>query len=93
MEMTEYSLVLPDAMKKQCDAAVDILEKDIQTFDSVAKSLQAFIADDEFAGKAYSTLKNQIKDYLSVISALKAANEMDIEEIRALKPAMGIEEL
>lgn len=93
MEMTEYSLVLPDAMKRQCDAAVDILEKDNQTFDSVAKSLQAFIADDELAGKAYGTLKNQIKDYLSVISALKAANEMDIEEIRALKPAMGIEEL
>ena len=93
MEMTEYSLVLPDEMKRQCDAAVDILEKDIQTFDSVAKSLQAFIADDELAGKAYGTLKNQIKDYLSVISALKAANEMDIEEIRALKPAMGTEEL
>ena len=93
MEMTEYSLVLPDEMKRQCDAAVDILEKDIQTFDSVAKSLQAFIADDELAGKAYGTLKNQIKDYLSVISALTAANEMDIEEIRALKPAIGIEEL
>ena len=93
MEMTEYSLVLPDEMKRQCDAAVDILEKDIQTFDSVAKSLQAFIADDELAGKAYGTLKNQIKDYLSVISALTAANEMDLEEIRALKPAMGTEEL
>ena len=80
-------------LKAQCDSALKILEKDNSEIEQVQGDLRNFIMDDDLVSEAYRTLKSQINDYLSLTSAMIAANDMDIGELYTLKAAVGSEDL
>lgn len=80
-------------LKAQCDSALKILEKDNSEIEQVQGDLRNFIMDDDLVSEAYSTLKSQINDYLTLTSAMIAANDMDIGELYTLKAAVGSEDL
>ena len=83
----------PADIKSQCDSATAILTQDNADIGNVRKNLENFITDDELVSKTYSTLKLQISDYLSILSAMTAANDMDIADLQTLKASVGSEEL
>ena len=43
--MNENSRLRPQAIKRQCDAAVDVLDKDNEALRTVGKSLDQFVAE------------------------------------------------
>ena len=83
----------PEAIKAQCDAAIKALEQDNLDIETVQKHLQDFIIDDELVSEAYSALKLQISDYLTVTSAMISANDLDIADMQTLKNSVGKDEL
>lgn len=91
--MNASDKLYPFDIKSQCDSAIAILTQDNADIGNVRKNLENFITDDELVSKTYSTLKLQISDYLSVLSAMTAANDMDIADLQTLKASVGSEEL
>ena len=51
--MNENSRLRPQAIKHQCDAAVDVLEKDNEALRTVGKSLDQFVADNELESPSF----------------------------------------
>lgn len=93
MGMTENSVLLPQAVKDQCDGACRKLGQDSINIKSVQKHLQDFIADDELSGEAYSALKMQVCEYIPLTSAMVTANELDLADIAVFREAVGKEKL
>ena len=91
--MTIDDKLIPQTLKAQCDSAMQILEQNNADIETMQRSLENFIVDDELVSEAYSALKKQISDYLSVTSAMISANEMDIADLQILKTSIGDEEL
>ena len=91
--MTENSMLLPQAVKEQCDGAARKLEQDSMNIKKVQKHLQDFIADDELSGEAYSALKMQVSEYLPITAAMVTANELDLADLQAFREAVGKEKL
>ena len=91
--MTIDDKLIPQTMKEQCDSAIRILEEDNRNIKIAQKCLEQFIVDDELMSEAYSMLKMQIADYLTLTLAMISANDLDIADLRKLKDAVGEEEL
>ena len=51
--MNENSRLRTQAIKHQCDAAVDVLEKDNEALRTVGKSLDQFVADNELESQSF----------------------------------------
>lgn len=91
--MNENSYLDPAAVKKQCAEIVNNMEEDIETTYIMEQSLKKFIADDEIQSVAFDMLKQQIYDYLSVLQAVRDADNADIQDCAALIEAVGKENL
>ena len=91
--MTELDKLYPQAVKDQCTAAIKTLEQDSLDIEKVQKHLQDFMIDDELVSESYHALKLQISDYLSVISAMITANDMDIADMQTLSASVGTQNL
>ena len=91
--MNENSRLRPQAIKHQCDAAVDVLEKDNEALRTVGKSLDQFVADNELESQSFGELKEHMEDYRLVLNSMTAANNEDIADYNYLKSHVGSEDI
>ena len=91
--MNENSRLRPQAIKRQCDAAVDVLEKDNEALRTVGKSLDQFVADNELESQSFGELKEHMEDYRLVLNSMTAANNEDIADYNYLKSHVGSEDI
>lgn len=91
--MYKFDMLIPERIKEQCNSAIRTLKKDTEDIRKIQSSLQSFISDDELISTAYTALKMQLSDYLSVLSVMILANDMDIADFEQLKAAVGNEKL
>ena len=91
--MNENSRLRPQAIKHQCDAAVDVLEKDNEALRTVGKSLDQFVADNELESQSFGELKEHMEDYRLVLNSMTAANNEDIADYNYLKSHVGSQDI
>lgn len=90
--MNENSYLNPADIRAQCDAAISSLEEDNRAIGIIEKNIMDFGAEPLLRGQAFENLRQQILDYLTVLMAMKRANQKDIDDFRFLKlMAMGQE--
>ena len=91
--MNENSRLRPQAIKRQCDAAVDVLDKDNEALRTVGKSLDQFVADNELESQSFGELKEHMEDYRLVLNSMTAANNEDIADYNYLKSHVGSQDI
>ena len=91
--MNENSRLRPQAIKRQCDAAVDVLEKDNEALRTVGKSLDQFVADNKLESRSFGELKEHMEDYRLVLNSMTAANNEDIADYNYLKSHVGSQDI
>ena len=79
----------PSAIKRQCEASVNILERDNLSLEISEKSINSFINDSEIKAEAFDNLKQQMNDYITISLALKSANNVDIQDFNTLSNSVG----
>lgn len=83
----------PPSIQAQCSAAINNLLEESQELVIANGSICEFISDEELNASGFETLKNQMRNYMSVISALMSAISIDIQDYKYLSGAVGIEVL
>lgn len=83
--MNENSYFNPRDMWEQCNAAIESLEEDNSANDIIKNKILMFIAEPMLTGAAYEALKQHMLDYLTILQAMKLANEADLTDFRFLK--------
>lgn len=91
--MNEQSYLNPQHIREQSDGAIRMLQKDNTSLDTVENSLDIFMADEKLKSEAFKALKQQIKDYRTILQSLRLANESDIIDHETLKSSVGDEVL
>ena len=91
--MNENSYLNPTKMKEQCDSAIQKLENDNEAIRVAENSLNTFLNDSEIKSEAFDALKFQMSDYITVLQAMRTANNSDIADFATLKSAVGDEVL
>lgn len=91
--MNENSYLNPDTVKAECDEAINVFNCDNVSIQTIKTKLEEFTSDDEIKSDAFSTLKQQISDYMFVLQAFTNANNSDIGDYNTLKSSVGDEEL
>lgn len=91
--MNENSYLNPTKMKEQCDSAIRKLENDNEAIRVAENSLNTFLNDSEIKSEAFDALKFQMSDYITVLQAMRTANNSDIADFATLKSAVGDEVL
>ena len=80
-------------MKEQCDSAIRKLENDNEAIRVAENSLNTFLNDSEIKSEAFDALKFQMSDYITVLQAMRTANNSDIADFTILKSSVGDEVL
>lgn len=86
MERSDY--LDRQAIRAQCDAAMQGLEKDNETLTGITEAINQFI-DSNITSASFDGLKQQISDYRTLITKLSMANSFDIAEYATLKNSVG----
>ena len=89
--MNENSYLNPTQMKEHCDSAIRKLENDNEAIRVAENSLNTFLNDSEIKSEAFDTLKLQMSDYITVLQAMRTANNSDIADFTTLKSSVGDE--
>lgn len=89
--MNENSYLNPTQMKEQCDSAIRKLENDNEAIRVAENSLNTFLNDSEIKSEAFDALKLQMSDYITVLQAMRTANNSDIADFTTLKSSVGDE--
>ena len=89
--MNENSYLNPTQMKEQCDSAIRKLENDNEAIRVAENSLNTFLNDSEIKSEAFDVLKFQMSDYITVLQAMRTANNSDIADFTTLKSSVGDE--
>lgn len=91
--MEENQYLDPGAIKSQCSAAIAKMERDNDALSISAASINQFASDAELSSAAYQSLKQQLCDYLEIITSLTTANQTDISDFGTLQGTVGDEVL
>lgn len=91
--MNENSYLNPTKIKEECDSAIQKLENDNEAIRVAENSLNTFLNDSEIKSEAFDALKFQMSDYITVLQAMRTANNSDIADFTILKSSVGDEVL
>lgn len=86
MEKSDY--LDKQAIRAQCDAAIQGLEKDNETLMGISEAISQF-TDSNVKSSSFDALKQQVGDYRTLIAKLSVANSFDIAEYEMLKNSVG----
>lgn len=91
--MDENSKLRTQAIKTQCNAAINILQRDNDSLRIVEQSLDQFTSNNELDSESFGELKGHMEDYKLIISAMRTANDQDISDYNDLKSWVGSEDI
>ena len=91
--MNENSYLNPTKIKEECDSAIQKLENDNEAIRVAENSLNTLLNDSEIKSEAFDALKFQMSDYITVLQAMRTANNSDIADFTILKSSVGDEVL
>lgn len=89
--MNENSCLNPNNIKEECNSAIRKLENDNEAIRVAEDSLNTFFSDGEIKSEAFGTLRQQMSDYITVLQALRTANNSDIADFTTLQSSVGDE--
>ncbi len=87
--MTREDYLNPESIRAQCSQAVSRMEEDNRALETIKQSIHEFAADDEIKSESFSDLKQQLKNYETIIEAVRAANASDIGDFRSFSSLVG----
>ncbi len=91
MQRSDY--LNPENMKSQCARAIRGLKEDSKALEIVSESIRFFAEDSEIESHAFDALARQLKDYETVIEAMRIANLTDSADFQSLSSLVGNEVL
>ena len=89
--MQENSYLNPNTMKGQCNAAIKLLQEDIENLVVVTNNIGQFCENKELEGEAFTAVKEHMRGYLTVVSGMYASCEGDICDYERLTEKVGEE--
>ena len=61
----------PSAIKRQCEASVNILERDNLSLEISEKSINSFINESEITAEAFNNINKNMKNYININLVVK----------------------
>jgi len=92
-DMTESSVLYPDKMQNQSEAAITALRAGNDAFITSKAACDAFINDNTNSSNRFNNMKRKMQDYNRVADAFIQANDADIADHNTLINSVGTEPL